>query len=310
MSKKISSIIYQHNWEKEFIKRNYMDFFNNFKESEINNLLSGLDSESQKTVNKIVYRLNKLKKENFEDIDIFDEYEQQQQLDLFENFYSKIQKIDDNLFAYKDYKLPIKHFEASVFYNFHCIDKFISKEKIYNKNILDVGAFIGDSALVFQSLRPSNIFSFEANPLNFDLMLRTFELNNLINVHPYCEALSDAKGSVQLSIDGSCSSIVSNQTNILNVTSNTLDNFIENNNLQIGLIKVDIEGGEPYFLKGAQNTIRKQRPYMLISIYHNWSDFVNIKPIIESWNLGYNFQVVKAIDKSIVLETLLLCEPI
>lgn len=309
MSKKNNSIIYQHDWEKEFIKRNYMDFFNNFKESELNNLLSGLDPESQKTINKIVYRLNKLKKENFKNIDIFDEYEQKQQSDLFENFYSKIQKIDDNLFVYKNYKLPIKHFEASVFYNFHSIDKFISKEKIYNKNILDVGAFIGDSALVFQSLNPLKIFSFEANPLNFDLMQRTIKLNNLNNVYPYCEALSDAKGSVQLSIDGSCSSIIS-KTNILSVTSNTLDNFIENNNLQIGLIKVDIEGGEPYFLKGAQNTIKKQQPYMLLSIYHNWSDFVNIKPMIESWNLGYNFQVVKAIDNSIVLETLLLCEPI
>lgn len=310
MFKNFHSIIYQHDWEKEFIKRNFTDFFNNFNEKDLNNLLFGLDQDSIRTINKIIHRLHKLKKENFNDIDIFDEDEKKQQQDLYENFYTQIHKINDNLFTYKNYKLPIKHFEASVFYNFHSIDKFIHKEKLYNKNILDVGAFIGDSALVFQSLNPNNIFSFEANPLNFDLLKQTININGINNITPYFEALSDRKGFVKISIDGSCSSVISNQANTIDVPSNTLDNFIESNNLQIGLIKVDIEGGEPYFLKGAQNTIKKQRPYMLLSIYHNWSDFISIKPMIESWDLGYKFQVIKAIDKSIVLETLLLCEPI
>lgn len=37
----------------------------------------------------------------------------------------------------------------------------------------------------------------------------------------------------------------------------TVDDYVNNNNLEVGLIKVDIEGAEPLFLEGAKNTIIK-----------------------------------------------------
>lgn len=49
----------------------------------------------------------------------------------------------------------------------------------------------------------------------------------------------------------------------------TLDSFVEENNIRVGLIKVDIEGSEQDFLKGAEKTIKTQKPFLLISIYHN-----------------------------------------
>ncbi|MCC8278461.1 FkbM family methyltransferase [Campylobacter sp. VicNov18] len=53
----------------------------------------------------------------------------------------------------------------------------------------------------------------------------------------------------------------------------TLDSYLEKNPLDIGFIKVDIEGFEQEFLKGAVNTIKTQKPTMLISIYYNPNDF-------------------------------------
>ncbi len=47
---------------------------------------------------------------------------------------------------------------------------------------------------------------------------------------------------------------------------------------------------------------------MLISIYHNPDDFFEIKPLIESWNLGYSFKICKPVDKSVSDETALFCE--
>ena len=50
---------------------------------------------------------------------------------------------------------------------------------------------------------------------------------------------------------------------------------------------MDIEGAEPYALKGAEDTIRKYKPSLAIAIYHSMSDFVNIPEYIYSMELGY-----------------------
>ena len=78
--------------------------------------------------------------------------------------------------------------------------------------------------------------------------------------------------------------------------------------MEIGLIKVDIEGGEPNFLIGAKKTICEQKPIILLSIYHNAHDFFELKPLLESWNLGYTFAIHKPTYESITGETLLLVE--
>ena len=62
------------------------------------------------------------------------------------------------------------------------------------------------------------------------------------------------------------------------------------------------------FLKGAKETIKAQKPAMLISIYHQPSDYFGIKPLIESWNLGYVFKIHKGVDLSLTTETALFCE--
>jgi hypothetical protein len=69
-----------------------------------------------------------------------------------------------------------------------------------------------------------------------------------------------------------------------------------------------LEGYERNFLLGAEKTIKEQRPALSISIYHNYEDFFTIKPLIESWNLGYAFKVLKPLDGRIMAETILLAE--
>ena len=80
-------------------------------------------------------------------------------------------------------------------------------------------------------------------------------------------------------------------------------------NIEVGFIKVDIEGEEQKFLEDTKNTIIKQRPYMVISIYHNESNFFDIKPIIESYNADYGFKIVKMIPYVGTYEIVLLCYP-
>ena len=55
------------------------------------------------------------------------------------------------------------------------------------------------------------------------------------------------------------------------------------------IIKTDIEGAEPFALRGAEETLRKFKPKLAISIYHSMDDFVNIVKQINELNLGYQF---------------------
>jgi len=90
----------------------------------------------------------------------------------------------------------------------------------------------------------------------------------------------------------------------------TIDSYVKKHKLKVGLIKTDVEGFEQKLLMGAKQTICEQKPILLISIYHNYNDFYKIKPMIESWNLGYKFDVFQGIQISgdITVETLLMAE--
>lgn len=94
----------------------------------------------------------------------------------------------------------------------------------------------------------------------------------------------------------------------IEVPVTTLDEYIAQHRIEVGLIKVDVEGGEPAFLEGAKRTICEQKPILLLSIYHNAHDFFELKPLIESWDLGYRFKIHKPTLQSTTGETLLLAE--
>lgn len=89
----------------------------------------------------------------------------------------------------------------------------------------------------------------------------------------------------------------------------TVDDYVNNNNLEVGLIKVDIEGAEPLFLEGAKNTIIKQKPILLLSIYHNAHDFFELKPLIESWGVDYRYRIYRPTIETATSEILLIAEP-
>ena len=179
-----------------------------------------------------------------------------------------------------------------------------------NKDFIDVGGFVGDSAIIFeQEFCDKNIYSFEATKSNFKLLERTLWLNNATRIIPINKALGAVEGKMQICVNESGSSIVAHHSDEMEITEIiTLDSFVRENRIEVGFIKVDIEGFEMEFLKGAKETIESQKPAMLISIYHQPSDYFDIKPLIESWNLGYKFKIHQGIDYSLVVETALFCE--
>ena len=81
-------------------------------------------------------------------------------------------------------------------------------------------------------------------------------------------------------------------------------------NIKVGLIKTDLQEYEQIFLSGAKETIKTQKPILILSIYHTFSDFFDIKPFIEKLDCNYKFKIHRPLDGNILAETKLIAEPI
>lgn len=293
------------NWQKYYEKKDFADRFQR--------LVYGLDKDSVETVIRIVNRQKRYMLSKAEEIDLYTVKEKEELEQLYDNFYALIIELSPNLYMYNKYFLKHNHFEPSVFYYKHGIHKLHNLNKLEGGVFFDVGGFIGDSAIVFQELNPKKIYSFEALPQHCQEMENNLKLNHISNVIIENMALGDEVKEVDMAICGSASNHINRggitALGMVKVQMRTLDEYVSEHNIQeCSLIKVDIEGGEPYFLEGARQTISIFKPVILLSIYHNEHDFFELKPLIESWNLGYKFQIYKPTNGNLTNETLLMAE--
>ena len=307
--------LYFHPGEREALAKLFSDAMNREDSAQrFSALISGLDNESRNTVSDIIHRMGMIADGNKSLQDVYTQREQEEFVRMNDEFSSKIVKLNDNLYYYNGYYLPVNQFDSSVFFTRYGIDKLTTLDSVRNKHIIDAGGYVGDTALLFSSYTDKNIHVFEASPSNMDIIRETIRLNHLDNIVPVSKALGEKSGTATFSLGerNSCNSLVErpgyNYPDHIKVPVVTLDDYVRENNIEVGLIKVDIEGGEQLLLKGAVETIRTQHPILLISIYHSANDFFEIKPMIEKMCGKYTFRIVKPANPAIALETILLAE--
>ena len=307
--------LYFHSGEREALAKLFSDAMNREDSAQrFSALISGLDNESRNTVSDIIHRMGMIADGNKSLQDVYTQREQEEFVRMNDEFSSKIVKLNDNLYYYNGYYLPVNQFDSSVFYSKYAIDELTTLDSVRNKDIIDAGGYVGDTALLFSSYTDKSIHVFEASPSNMDIIRETIRLNHLENIVPVSKALGEKSGTATFSLGerNSCNSLVErpgyNYPNHIEVPVITLDDYVRENNLEVGLIKVDIEGGEQLLLKGAVETIRTQHPILLISIYHSANDFFEIKPMIEKMCDKYTFRIIKPANSAIVIETILLAE--
>lgn len=293
--------------ERKFILDNYSEFVKNgLNEDDYLKLINNLDENSVKTIQKILERIKISISSDEKKIPLFDLDETMALKHVKHDFIKKIKHRPDGTYSYKNYILPINHFEIGVLYYDYMINFFNDLPALKNRSIIDIGGFIGDSALVFRKYSDAPLYIFEPGKQSYELLQKTLKLNNLTNVVTERYALGDKECMVSISGDGdACASINQSGNDIKQIT---LDSYVKEHNINVGLIKSDIEGYEKYMLLGAKETILTQKPKLLISIYHNYEQFFGIKPMLEEW--GYRkFKVIKSVDGAILIGTVLLCEP-
>lgn len=295
----------------EFIKNKY--FYEHFDKPA---LLKDLDTESLKIITSVLSKYEYLANGGTHEEFLYDAEMISHQNTVVADFYRGMQikqQANSGIYICNNMKLPINHFETSVFVDEHGLKKVNTSFIDKGDTIIDVGCFIADSVLIFRKYFPHNpIISFEASNENYQLAQKTAQLNDLQNVTLEKLALGDKEGEIYINTFLGAATKTSEQKDSGQVevcSLTTLDNYVKKHNIKkVGLIKVDIEGAEQAFLHGALETIKRDRPVMLLSIYHNYSDLMHIKPYIESLNLNYKLSIHKPLD-ILFTEILLICEP-
>ena len=187
------------------------------------------------------------------------------------------------------------------------------KEFIKNKDLIDAGAFTGDTSIPIAKFTDKNVYAFEPFEESFKLMKKNISSNNIKNIVPVKKSLGNKNGEMTLYLSEGNVQGITNSPNIrdydreLKVEEITLDTFVQENDLNVGFITVDVEGAEIEFLEGAKNTIKNQKPILNISIYHKPTDFFDIIPWIADLDVGYEFKVIKENPWSFLSDTVVQC---
>lgn len=260
---------------------NLSDFLPYIKDKEkILKLKMGLDKESTELIDLILSRIHL--------IQISDTIKRK---DMYSDKDILLQK---KMKTFKKLPYRIKNYDPNVFFFKHGID-FIPwiKRNTSNKSILDCWAYNWDSAIMFlYHLNPKNIFAFEPEPNNFIKLQETIKKNELENrIIPIMKWVWRKEEIINISNGWEASKITKEwwtETELISI-----DSFCKDKKIIPWLIKRDIEWLEYESVLWAKETIIRNKPILIISIYHNAKDFFEIKPLLESRNIGYKFMIKK-----------------
>lgn len=140
--------------------------------------------------------------------------------------------------------------------------------------ILDVGANIGSTALMFARLNPNAvIYAFEPHNVTYKRALRNISINKFKNIELIQKGLGEQPRVVKLyevaENNPGANRILEegNDYPSTEIEIDTIDNIVRQKNLAtVDFIKMDVEGYEFSVLKGAINTLLKYHPVLHIEL--------------------------------------------
>ena len=164
--------------------------------------------------------------------------------------------------------------------------------------VIDAGACWGETTMYFaHEVGPLGfVAAYEFIPSNVAVFRRNVDLNpHLRDRIRLLEApLWKASGQVLHYVDWGPGSRITEDTRDGSFDGLTETTTIDENVPLIGLqrvdyIKLDIEGAELDALRGGEATLRRYRPKLAVSLYHNPEDIETIPRYLAGLDLGYRF---------------------
>lgn len=164
------------------------------------------------------------------------------------------------------------------------------KEQYFPKGIIELsdrevfvdgGAYTGDTLLTFLRLsgaRSARCHAFEPDPATAARLTATVEKRGLRGVTVHNKGLWSAPATLPFSVwHGTSASAVSGAGEVT-VEADAVDRAAPD----ATFIKLDVEGAELEALRGAAETIRRNRPKLAVCVYHKPGDLFEIPLFIKS----------------------------
>ena len=205
-----------------------------------------------------------------------------------------------NIFFSEKYLLN-KRLKRAIKNNYEKELSLINSFKDKSKSAVDVGVYRGVYSYKL-SKEFKHVYAFEPNPLIYpflkrnltkiikNLTLSNFALSNdagITNLKIPIRSKSIFKGNVEEIYKLGLATIHKknnfNNYESVKVTKTKLDDHLQNVN--IGFIKIDVEGHEKEVIEGARNLITKYKPILLVEIEEKH----NKKPVLETINFINQF---------------------
>jgi FkbM family methyltransferase len=163
--------------------------------------------------------------------------------------------------------------------------------------IIDAGGCYGDTALYLSHLAGPNgrVASFEFLPQNLSVLRKNLDLNpNLARTIRVYENPVWAESGNELFVSGSGpgTKVTENKVtqDATSVSTLKIDDVVGAADFpKVDFIKMDIEGAEQQALRGSEESIRRFKPKLAITVYHSLEDFWEIPKWIAQLGLGYEF---------------------
>jgi FkbM family methyltransferase len=156
------------------------------------------------------------------------------------------------------------------------IIKFLIKILKEDDVFYDIGANYGFyTMLAKEFIRGGEIHSFEPNPVIFRLLEENCKPNILKNVYLNKTALSDKNGysefyDREIGGQSGMSSLIKDQHSkkirVIKVKTIKIDDYILTHKPP-SIIKMDVEGAEPFILKGATKLLRELNPIIIMEFF-------------------------------------------
>jgi FkbM family methyltransferase len=163
------------------------------------------------------------------------------------------------------------------------ITSFVQNLDEYKDNgwFFDVGANVGIYVWEVRKVCPTRkILAFEPDPANFALLEMTRKEAEIQNLELCPDALSNQTDEVSFSQDPLTSATgcirgdekpwieqyLNGSTNHITVNTRTMDSEVGNDTVP-SLVKIDVEGHEVQVLEGADNTLSKAKPLLIIESF-------------------------------------------
>ena len=156
------------------------------------------------------------------------------------------------------------------------------------RRTLDGGAYSGDTAKELLSLSPAieEIVALEPDRKNYKRLVRYAETEPRVNA--ICAALLDADGEIEFSVSGNRNATLgagSHGAKRELVRTLRIDSLPG----RFDFIKLDVEGAEMQALLGARETILRDRPELLVSLYHRSEDVFALPLLLSEICDQYDF---------------------